>query len=153
MFIEHLRLQFFSTTDAGPEHEFEIQVLMQNLKSSPALSVGCAVTGYCKLKVKQTASTRHELDIVRITKLFYMTLSRVVTDWLCSIALDRSFRSNFRAWNGCSGVFVFFNKDFVRHLMSAGIQIDGANHNHSNKSTKFSGIFDPRCTSHHGLGQ
>jgi hypothetical protein len=39
-FIEHFRLQFFSTTDAGPEHEFEIQVTMQNLKSSPALSVG-----------------------------------------------------------------------------------------------------------------
>jgi hypothetical protein len=40
VFIEHLRLQFFSTTDAGPEHEFEVQVLMQNLNSSVALSVG-----------------------------------------------------------------------------------------------------------------
>jgi len=70
VFIEHFRLQFFSTTDAGPEHEFAIHVLMQNLNSSPALSLGCAVAGYCKLKVKQTASTRHELVIVRMTKLF-----------------------------------------------------------------------------------
>jgi hypothetical protein len=54
--IVHLRLQFFSTTDAGPEHEFETQVFMQSLKSSAALSVGWAVTGYCKLKTKQTAS-------------------------------------------------------------------------------------------------
>jgi hypothetical protein len=55
VFIEHFRLQFFSTTDAGPEHEFEIQVLMQNLKSSPPLSVVWADNGYCNVKVKQIA--------------------------------------------------------------------------------------------------
>ena len=34
----------------------ETQQKLQNLNSSVALSVVCAVTGYCKLKIKQTAS-------------------------------------------------------------------------------------------------
>jgi hypothetical protein len=55
VFIEHFRLQFFSTTDAGPEHELEVQVLIQNLKPSPPLSVVWADIGYCNVKVKQIA--------------------------------------------------------------------------------------------------
>jgi len=54
--VEHLRVQFFSTTDAGPEHEFETQVLMQNLKTALGSSVVCAFTEHCKPKVKPTAS-------------------------------------------------------------------------------------------------
>jgi len=45
VFFEHFRAQFFSTTDAGPEHELEVQVLIQNLKPSPLLSVVCADIG------------------------------------------------------------------------------------------------------------
>jgi len=56
VFIEHFRAQFFSTTDAGPEHELEVQVLIQNLKPSSLLSVGWADIGCCKVKVKQAAS-------------------------------------------------------------------------------------------------
>jgi hypothetical protein len=55
VFIEHFRLQFFSITDAGPEHELEVQVLIQNLKPSPPLSVVWADIGYCNVKVKQIA--------------------------------------------------------------------------------------------------
>jgi hypothetical protein len=70
VFVEHFRLQFFSTTDAGPEHELEVQVLIQNLKPSPPFSVVWADIGYCNVKVKHTASTRHKLIKVGKTRLF-----------------------------------------------------------------------------------
>jgi hypothetical protein len=70
VFIEHFRLQFFSTTDAGPEHELEEQVLIQNLKPSPPFSVVWADIGYCNVKARHTASKRHKLINVGITKLF-----------------------------------------------------------------------------------
>ena len=68
VFIEHFRAQFFSTTDAGPEHELEVQVLIQNLKPSSLLSVGWADIGCCKVKVKEAASIRRKLISIRITK-------------------------------------------------------------------------------------
>ena len=41
----HLRVQFFSTTDAGPEHELAVHCPMQNLNAWSDLSVGCADVG------------------------------------------------------------------------------------------------------------
>ncbi|MFN5811275.1 MAG: hypothetical protein ACK44R_08845 [Burkholderiales bacterium] len=41
----HLRVQFFSTTDAGPEHELAVHCPMQNLNAWSDPSVGCADAG------------------------------------------------------------------------------------------------------------
>ena len=73
VFIEHFRAQFFSTTDAGPEHELEVQVLIQNLKPSLLLSVGWADIGCCKVKVKEAASIRRKLISIRIKKFLNLS--------------------------------------------------------------------------------
>jgi hypothetical protein len=37
---KHFLVQFFSTTDAGPEHELDMHVFMHNLNASFVFSVG-----------------------------------------------------------------------------------------------------------------
>jgi len=50
----HFLAQFFSTTDAGPEHELAVQVFMHNLYACEAVSTCWAAMGNGSSAAKMT---------------------------------------------------------------------------------------------------